>query len=71
MSVIDGAEVTVKVALAVAEPLFAVTEAGPEVDADGTANVAEKVPVEAVVTVAGLVVISVPLNAIVTMAVAG
>lgn len=69
--VIDGEEVTVKVALAVAEPLFALTEAGPEVDAEGTVNAAEKVPVEVVVTVAGLVVTSVPLNAIVTVAVAG
>jgi hypothetical protein len=47
--------------------LAAATEWGPAVDEADTANVAEKVPVEVVVTVAGLVVTAEPSNVILTV----
>jgi hypothetical protein len=63
--------VTVKVAVLADGPLAARTVAVPSPDEDGTVKEAENVPVEEVVTAVGLVVISVPLNEIVTAELAG
>ena len=68
---IEGEAVTVNVAVAAAVPLAALTVAWPVPEDAGTAMVALNVPVDEVVTVAGVVGTDVPLNVIATVAEAG
>lgn len=51
----EGGDVTVKVALAAADPLVALTRVWPAVADVGTENVVEKVPVEVAVAAATFV----------------
>jgi hypothetical protein len=67
LRVAEGARPTVKVAVALVDPLEAHTVEGPAVDDEGTVKVAEKVPVEVLVMVAGVVVTLVPLSLTVTV----
>lgn len=67
LRVMEGAGVTVKVELAVAVPLAALTVAGPVAVDDGTAKLALNVPSEAAVTGVGAVVIAVPLKVMETV----
>lgn len=68
---IEGAGVTVNVAASDAAPLVACTVAVPRSDVDGTANVAEKVPVEVALMEVGFVVADVPLKVTTTGALGG
>ena len=70
-SEIEGGDTTVKVAVAAAEPLLALTVLAPIFEEVGTANVALKAPEEVVVTEAGKVVTEVPLKVTTTCELVG